>query len=422
MRYFYVTIQPKEGLYKKVRLTEQELFPIKLADHFINEQEDRIYLTNLVSDDTLIVSSQEARLVKEWQQSGVTQSHLAEYPSFFQILLDNNFVVACGKYRPCRLGELPKPQLQNFELRYLRPFYVYFMLMQLTTISVGVTLLFVRYQQLFPRFEDFFWSQDIFILFVGSFVISYSLVILHESAHFLTAKIFGVESRIHLFSVRSHQLVSETEHFFVYTVSRNQRILIYLAGVLFDAFTASVAIILVHLLLIPEPWMPLIRYFILVQLLGVWWQLNVYFKTDIYNVISDLFKQENLYEDALRYVQLKMKNSGIPKIVRTVVLRFFATDAFTTRLSTLSKSQRRKAQWFAILLIIGVLQSLVMTCFITVPRDIVLFKMSIGLVVTADSFVKAMQGLLIMTILLWNYVFIGLLQLRNYRRFRVTIK
>ncbi|OGG11371.1 hypothetical protein A2Z00_04790 [Candidatus Gottesmanbacteria bacterium RBG_13_45_10] len=164
---------------------------------------------------------------------------------------------------------------------------------------------------LYPDFrpipQDFFWSNRLSINVFTYFVISWITVLLHEFAHAVTARAFGISGRFR-FSHRLYFLVVETWYPDIFSLSRAKRIWISAAGILSDFMTIAIAYFALfaymHLssqeAVIIEVF---IRQIILLEWLTILWQFFFFMKTDLYFVIKELLGIENLYSIAVKRIR-----------------------------------------------------------------------------------------------------------------------
>lgn len=153
---------------------------------------------------------------------------------------------------------------------------------------------------LIPRADNFFWSPILSLSFITYILFSLFMIILHEYAHFLVAKFYGLEGNFTL-SNRLNFLVVESQFPNIYSIPKKGRVAIFLAGTLIDL--ATIGILYILYIFFSHP---LIMQLILLEWVAVLWQFLFYMKTDIYFVIKEIVSVENLYT----YARQKVKNIG----------------------------------------------------------------------------------------------------------------
>ncbi len=166
-----------------------------------------------------------------------------------------------------------------------------------TLLAVLGILFFVltKFSALNP--ENFFWSKYLSLTFSTYFLFTVFMIVVHEFAHFVAAKRFGLTGSFSL-SNRLQFLVVESKFPNMYSISKKGRIIVFLSGTLIDLATIGILyLILLNLkdtanfLIIRE----LIKQFLLLEWVAILWQFLFYMKTDMYFVIKELVNVENLY-------------------------------------------------------------------------------------------------------------------------------
>jgi hypothetical protein len=130
-------------------------------------------------------------------------------------------------------------------------------------------------------------------------LLGWILVLKHECFHYLAALSLGVPAQIKIGS-RYVFIVLETQADAVYLVEKRRRYRFYLAGILGDLLTVLVLFHLRNLLGLLDIRLsqPLIDICILQTLIGIMFQLDVFFKTDLYFVFAELLAKDNLYANS----------------------------------------------------------------------------------------------------------------------------
>ncbi len=393
-----------ENKLKKVTNYSKELIPLAFVPYVINDSDEHIFLVNLRTDDTLIIGERERQLLKTWRQHSPDIQEIEKNAQFIQILFDNNFIASYATTPIPFSVALPRPQLPGPWLKKFRFLLVPFFLIQLILITIACILLLTSKFSIFPNYYDFFWTDDIFILFLGSFFVSYIMLAIHELSHFLCAKMLGIESRINLIAIRINQVVAETEHYYIYSLRKTERMMIYFSGIATEATIAAILLILLYCNMLELEIVRLARYIIYARILSIIWQMSMFFKTDTYNALSDYLKQENLYEDGIRYLELTfLRVSGIRRLARYLINEFTEHETHSIW-SSLSSKERYNAKVFARYFFVGVFMSCILMVFIYIPRDIEFIRRSFLLVEKNPSILSMIKTSLVVTIILWDYM------------------
>ena len=414
MKKFRVTINERAGIYKRIDLTPDQLVPIKFNQIKINDADTDIFLVNMDYDTTLMIGRDEVSLIKRWLRNPPDIEEINTNQEFIQTLLDSDFIQESGGTSLFSRSIRPRPQLYGNWLAWLKPFIFPIIIIQVVIILFALFVYIPNYQRLTPSIRDFFWTDDIFTLYTVSFVISYILVFIHELGHFFASKAYGIESRINIFSTRVNQLVAETEHYFAFSIKKSHRINMYLMGILVDATIASLVLLALAFNVIPIEFIPIAKFVFLCQILGVLWQFNVFYKTDVYNTLCEWLGQENLYEDSLRYLQLKMRKYKPFRKMLPIFLKFLKTDDFSERFSDLTPTQKRNAKLFSVLFILGITQSFIIMAFISIPRDLILIQKAISEILVVGNPINLAKTVVVVAAISWTYLVLLVITIRKF--------
>jgi len=161
-----------------------------------------------------------------------------------------------------------------------------------------------------PSYEDFFFVENYLLTLVLSIVMGLALIFIHEFAHLIAGKAVGVDGNFSI-GMRLFYPVAETNLTGLWSVSRKQRILPFLAGMINDTLIISLILILFWLSdhnLIPEciVLFSFGKFVILILLYGIVWQFLFFVRTDIYFVFSTLSGAKNLYGDSWQLIKNKI--------------------------------------------------------------------------------------------------------------------
>jgi putative peptide zinc metalloprotease protein len=167
-----------------------------------------------------------------------------------------------------------------------------------TVITLGVVAAILRPSKL-PKWSDLVWSDHGTPVLLLESILAWILILLHELAHLLTARAAGVPGRMKL-GTRLQFLVAETDISGIWLCSRRLRLTTYLAGMASDAVVSSLCLIV----MVATNISPLIlKLVILNKMISFLSEFMVFTRTDVYFVIQDLSRCNNLYGDALAYLR-----------------------------------------------------------------------------------------------------------------------
>ena len=163
----------------------------------------------------------------------------------------------------------------------------------LCAIVVDPSLLPVPQDLFFPDHRTLTWTILIVLDLVAVFI--------HELGHLVAARAAGVNSRMGI-SNRLWNLVAETDLTGLWGVPKRQRYLPMLAGMLIDATTAALLVLLLFaqrkdLLVMSGFCVRLIRALALSYLLRILWEFFLFVRTDVYYLIATFFNCKNLLRD-----------------------------------------------------------------------------------------------------------------------------
>jgi putative peptide zinc metalloprotease protein len=152
-----------------------------------------------------------------------------------------------------------------------------------------------------PGYRVLVWSDRAGLVLAANAAIAWTIILVHEFAHLVTARAAGVPARITL-STRLQFLAAQTDVSGVWAAPRRTRLTTYLAGMGIDICAAGICLLILDL---AQP-QGLARHLLAVAaaetLLGLPLQFLVFMRTDIYFVLQDLTRCANLYADGSAYL------------------------------------------------------------------------------------------------------------------------
>lgn len=190
-----------------------------------------------------------------------------------------------------------------------------------------------RQPHLIPGGSSLYFEKQFTAVALVLLLTSYAMVFLHEMAHLIAARAYGVNSRLGI-GHRLWMLVAETDLPGVWALPPKQRYLPLLAGPFVDAVIAAVLLLLLfagdHGLLVLQPFLQQIcRALLFLYLMQLLWQCYFFLRTDLYYVVANWFRCKNLMGDtegflrnlAARWIPgvAKVDQSHLPPAERRVV-------------------------------------------------------------------------------------------------------
>ncbi|MEV5834541.1 site-2 protease family protein [Nocardia sp. NPDC052112] len=282
--------------------------------------------------------------------------------TFVEALIGLDFVAEVdGRTVPCT-----RPRSASFP--WLRPEHVRFALSPILPVlfgflMVGAAATLVERPDLLPGFRNLLWSPDGSIVLALSVTAGWSLVFVHELAHFVVARATGVHARIRL-GTRLQFLVAETDISGIELAPRRHRLTAYLAGMSTNFSVAAVAVILAAAT--PPATTPhrMLAAVVVIALLPLPFQFMVFMRTDVYFVLQDLTSCRDLYGDGLAYARYAGNR------LRHTIFRHSETTADPSL--RLPPHERRAVRVYSIVLVVGTVLCLTAMVTFTLPVDLTL--------------------------------------------------
>ncbi len=190
-------------------------------------------------------------------------------------------------------------------------------ILMIVTLALFALLTPLVFPETFPRPSDFYWSKYLSFCIASSFIFTWVSVFLHEGAHLIIARKYGLNGKLRI-SHRLNFLVVETYFPDIYSIPKKGRMAIYISGMIIDMAIISLFYICIFLINSKFTYLqglvlPL-KQFILLQWLSILWQFFFYMKTDFYFVIKEFVGIENLYTFAKEKMlnMLKFRQTVLP--------------------------------------------------------------------------------------------------------------
>ncbi|AZB44637.1 PqqD family protein [Bacillus sp. FJAT-42376] len=211
----------------------------------------------------------------------------------------------------------------------------------------ALILLLILHPALIPTFRDMFVFEPVGLSGLIFLVVGWGLTLIHEFAHLLAASKEKVHSKIRL-NLRMIFLVAETDMTGLWGKPKKNRYVPFLAGMAWNTVIA-LGCFAVQLVSASELAVAFARMIALITLYGFVWQFIIFLRTDVYYVISNWKNTSAMHEHSLLFL-------------RKTVLRKDAAEW-----EALPLHEKKNAQWFGILYIIGGFISVSLTLYLQVP-------------------------------------------------------
>lgn len=245
-------------------------------------------------------------------------------------------------------ANFPKPLAQALFCRMAMMSYGGLIALALIAIAADPTIV--------PGWDAYFFKQNATMMILIMVILDCITLFLHEMAHLVAARALGVSCRMGI-SHRLWMLVAETDMTGIWSVSRHQRYLPFLAGPLLDTVSASVLVLILSLqqrglISLPPVIFQIGRALLLNYLLGLLWQCYFFVRTDFYYVLANFFRCKNLMKDTEVFVRNQVAR----------LRRMRQVDQ-----SHIPIKERRVIRLYAILWCLGRVAALYALGFITLP-------------------------------------------------------
>ncbi len=245
-----------------------------------------------------------------------------------------------------------------------------------------------------PTLSNVFWTDDLFLILLIIHTITILTTVFHEFAHYAFTRAFGGHARIRL-STRFVYFVAETDHYHIAVMPKWNRYLIYVSGMCADMLIMACVVWLLYFVRFDSSARDLVfenilKTILILQITGLAWQLNAFVKNDVYNILSELFHQDNLYGNTKKYMTLKLRKIKKSKfsLLPNFLLKMLSTSETTEQtdsFTTLSSKDKLIIAMYAFYVGFATLLSLIFLLYYQVFRDLIIFTRSIETVVTAYS-------------------------------------
>lgn len=209
---------------------------------------------------------------------------------------------------------------------------------------------------LLPGRRDLIWSRSESAVLLGNAALAWTIILLHELAHLVTARAAGVPGRMSL-STRLQFLTAQTDVTGVWASPRRTRLTVYLAGIAVNLGLAGAGLLLVA----AHPAGPTARVaaaVVLMSLLFIPSQALVFMRTDLYFVLQDVTGCRNLYADAMAFGRYRARRCWHWRT---------RWDGPTDPSQALSARERRTVRTYCALMLTGTAACVAVAVTVTVP-------------------------------------------------------
>ncbi len=216
--------------------------------------------------------------------------------------------------------------------------------------------------------------------------ISWSLILVHELAHLVTARAAGVPGRVE-FGTRLQFLVAQTNVTGIWAAPRRHRLAVYTAGMRADLAIGALALLVSTWL---EPGGVPHRLALVVAVLavtGLTLQLLIFMRTDVYFIVQDLTGSRNLYGDSAAYTRHLARRAA----------SIFRGGAAASPLADLADRERRIVKGYTVLLVAGTAICLSYAAIVLVPFVVGLIHGAVTAIASAEPG-AVLDGLVVLAV------------------------
>ncbi|MDH6490212.1 hypothetical protein [Streptomyces sp. SAI-127] len=309
--------------------------------------------------------------------------HDVDVPDFVEALLGLGFVAEVdGRV----IDQEPPP---TPTLAWIRPRHVRWLLSPAVLVAVvlliAVTLLTRPPVPLDHR--TLLWSSHGSAVLALGAAVGWSLLLLHECAHLLTARATGVAGRMRL-GTRLQFLVMQTDISGIELAPRRHRLTAYLAGIATNLTAACLAALAAGVTTgTPRRVLAAVA---LLALLPLPFQLLVFLRTDLYFVLQDLTRCRDLFGDGVAYTKYRAR--------RLLGRRGRRSDDRDPSLG-LPVHERRAVRVYSVVLVVGTTLCLAFFAAVTLPADLTLFARAVVEAGTGRSVWDRLDGIAVVVTL-----------------------
>lgn len=276
------------------------------------------------------------------------------------VLAQHEFVHRRG--RPASAPEASVPPAGRFHFESLPQSWARLFVHPATLATVAVLIacsvaVAARNPEIVPGWRALVFPQSMGLMVLGLITAALLTTFFHEMAHLTAARARGVSCRLGI-GHRLWILVAETDMSGLWTLPRRQRYLPLLAGMLLDAATAAVLLLVFHaaaidLLVLPQLLLDFLRALWMIYALRIAWQFFFFVRTDVYYVCANAFGCKNLMRDS-------------EDLLRSLALRLLGRPGAVDQ-SHIRSGERRAIRAYAVLWLVGRAFALVVLFTVSLP-------------------------------------------------------
>ena len=240
--------------------------------------------------------------------------------------------------------------------RYRLPFLVV-IICWIIFLSVAIFRIALNPSTLYAA-VDSLWKLNFMVLYVLIFGIFLLDGAIHESFHYLSAKLFGVPAKIGL-SVRLFEPVFQTELHALWSVNRKKRYIVLFAGLMWESLALSLFLLVKSAFQLPQPLSLFLSGYIFLNIMVIISEFAFFTKTDVYFILVTALNCGNLRDDSINYLKYLWRRA-FGKLSGK-----YRSSPATDPLKVLPAWEKKTVKWYTWFMIVGSLAFLIFSYLIS---------------------------------------------------------
>ncbi|WP_315372570.1 PqqD family protein [Paenibacillus xylanexedens] len=230
-----------------------------------------------------------------------------------------------------------------------RFFFNKFAVLIYLTSFIASVIIFTYNPEFLPSYQDYFiFNESVGLSLLILFLISWSLTILHESAHYFAAVSLGVPVNFKI-SIRWFWMVIEANMNSLWSIERKKRYLPFLAGMAWDSVILLLALVFQYIYQQDLIIVGYMRLIVLIQIYKFLWHLLIFFRTDLYYVLITITNSSNLLGQAVLYLK-----------------KIYSKSA-RIEWSKLKQNEQAISRVFSFIYLVGIFSAILLFSFFSIP-------------------------------------------------------
>lgn len=230
-----------------------------------------------------------------------------EIREFIQDLLDNEMVRSVNGTAIVTTSKAQKDLFSGITQKQVGWMFSKAAWVIYTGMAVVCLVIFAVYPDHIPQPVDYFFHPFYSVAVGFMFFCGWILVAIHELAHLFAAKSVRTEGYFSL-GHRLVFLVAQTNLGNIWTIPRNKRYTVYLAGMAWDTVAIFICLLLIlssdyNVITLAPLWYNFLKAIVFIKVWGIIWQFRFNMQTDVYYTVANYFRCKNLLGDAKTYIK-----------------------------------------------------------------------------------------------------------------------